>query len=145
VAGFVFRFPYFQATKMTPEKNRFMVKLKLKPFFWGDEKATHRGQSSNGFKSDQRSHNNQNLLNDLFSLLFMGWKHEKSLFISAKNKEDWKESLPKEIKSEQGRSAIFSDIYGSRWRDIWCCLNRWNIERIKVPTSLLNHGGIPCK
>jgi hypothetical protein len=82
VAGFVFRFLYFQATKMTPEKNRFMVKLKLKPFFGEMKRQLTEGSRGNGFKSDQRSHNNQNLLNDLFFFSFHGLKTRKISFYS---------------------------------------------------------------
>lgn len=35
-------------------------------FLGRDEKAFTEGSQGNGFKSDQESHNNQNLLNDVF-------------------------------------------------------------------------------
>lgn len=61
------------ALKLTPKRDEEEEKYRLhceepRPGtvrFLGDEKAFTEGSRSNGFKSDQKSHNNQNLLNDL--------------------------------------------------------------------------------
>ena len=70
----------------------------------------------------------------------MDWKHE-NLFLFRQKKIE--KIFSKEIKSEQGHSAIFLDIYGTRG-ETFGVLNRWNIIEINVSTSFLNHAGISC-
>lgn len=51
----------------TDTKNRSIVKRlnNEKSFSFGSEKSFAEGSQGNGFKSDQESHNNQNLLDDV--------------------------------------------------------------------------------
>lgn len=75
--------------------------------FFGDEKAFTEGSLGNGFKSDQKSHNNQNLLNDLLAWLH-GLKTRKIFYYFFWQNKREKIRLKKEftffeeIKSEQG-------------------------------------------
>lgn len=99
-----------ETTKMcfktdTKKDGRTIVRLRVKTVVFGDEKAFTEGSRDNGFKSYQESHNNQNLLNDLFTLL--------GYIFSKKRLE---ENNFEEIKAEQG---LQSPENLPRPRDIW--------------------------
>lgn len=112
----------------TDTKNRSIVRHgEHKVFFLGrDEKAFTEGSRGNGFKSDQESHNNQNLLNDLFH---SSWIECTRILLATKRKVE--QNRFEEIKGEQGlRWWSFLGIFGETFLKIkydWnkCLLNVW--------------------
>lgn len=93
------------------------------------KRHSQRAAFGNGFRADQRSHNNRNLLDDLFSL-FMEHRHEDFFHFAKKRFQ----RILFRLKADQGHGRpTNSSICGISHRDM-----------IETNVSPLNHDGISC-